>query len=343
MPEGWKLPDDYLGEFFVASSTATSVTLSPTIPLDEVQQAGVADRSVTWVLYELMPVDSYYAFADLYDPDAVDAEVEIRGKLQELMPPAKMRLSGASYDRLIDEYARDHRDADESRDPPERIWKQVRFVKLPPPIKVDSDDESPRAAPRYFDATGRAIPASLRAGEFDMTTGEFGPGEIAFDIGDVALLDKETADGLIEQGVAEEQKQVFIRELRDYAYEYHELFGRFATLDDSAIRLRVDRDTLVTTHGQAENSVAYRTAEETALKADLDRYTAERDALAAYLAQLTAQWTQLRQDLSLLYRTNNALASQLAKDQYNLTRMINSRTRTESTATAPQAPTPPGS
>jgi hypothetical protein len=341
MPEGWKLPDVYLGEFSVTASTPSSVTLAPTIPLDQDQQAEIQDRSATWTLYELMPVDSYYAFADLYDPDAVDPEADIRAKIQELMPPGKMRVTGPTYTRLIDEYARDRRDANEGTDPPERIWKHVRFVKLPKPIKVDSDDESPRAALRYFDATGRAIPASLRAGDFTVESGNFGPGEIEFDIGDEALLDKETADKLIEEGEAEELKQVYIRELRDYAYEFHELFGRFASLDDIAVRIEIDRDTLVTSHAQAETTMAYRTGEKTALKADLERYTAERDAVAAYLAQLTTQWQQLRKDLSVLYQTNNALASQLARDQYNLTRMINTRTRTESTATAPQAPTPP--
>jgi len=342
VPVGAKVPYVYLGEFSVAGKAGNSLTLRPTLPLDSAQQAQVRNADNTWVLYDLMPVDSYHAFADLHDPEAVDSEADFEAKIRALMPQATMGLSGPSYESLIAEYVRDRRQADETRDPPDRIWKQVRFLKVPDPIKVDSEDESPQAAMRYFDATGRAVPASLRMGDFDEDKGEFEPGEIEFDIGDVALLDKETADKLIEQGICEEQEQIFVRELRDYAYDFHEIYSRFVALDDDARRIQVDIDSLDVTNKNAEVHVTYRQGEKAELEADLKGMEAERDAVAEYLAALTAQWQQLRQDLSLLYRTNNALVTELTNGQYNLARAINAQTNvTESTAEAPQAPTPP--
>jgi hypothetical protein len=342
VPIGAKVPYTYLGEFSVTGKAANSLTLRPTLPLDSSQRAQVQNTDNTWVLYDLMPVDSYRAFADLRDPDAVDPDADFEAKIRALMPQATMGLSGPSYESLVAEYSRDHGQADETRDPANRIWKQVKFLKVPDPIKVDSDDESAQAAWRYFDATGRAVPASLRMGEFNEEKGEFEPGEIEFDISDVALLDKETADKLIEQGFCEEQKQIFVRELRDYGYDFHEIYSRFMALNDDAGRIQVDIDGLAIANTNADNHVTYRQDEQAELDADFKGLEAERDAVAEYLAELTAQWQQLRLDLSLLYRTNNALVSELANGQYNLARSINAQTNvTESTAESPQAPTPP--
>jgi hypothetical protein len=336
-PEGWKLPSTYLAEFQVAGKTPTSVTLAPTIPLDAEQQAEIRNRTSTWVLYELMPVDSYQAYAGLHDPDAVDPDADFRAKLQQLMPSARMSLVGPAYDRLIDEYARDRRTANPSVDPP-----KVRFLKVPEPIKVDSDDETAQFALRYYDATGRAVPASLRTGDFDPDTKGFSPGEIEFDIGDVALLDAETADGLIAEGVCEELESVFVRELRDYAYEFHEMYAGITDMNDHAVRITHDTSALVLAGRDAGLHVTYRTGEKDTLLADLKGYEADRDAVSQYLAALTAQWRQLQQGLSLLYRTNNALVADLTRHQYALARQINERTQqTEPTAESPGSPTPP--
>lgn len=405
VPVGDKVPYAYLGEFSVASKTGNSLVLRPTLPLDATQRAEVNNPNNTWVLYDLMPVDSYYAFHDLFDLekcetfvstndidddgglsneeftrglsseaakpeeeqvwfgdntsfDKVDenndgsvtpeevANADFESKIRAVMhePP---RLPDGSphpdYEVMIAEYSRDRRPADETKDAPARIWKTVRFqTDEHDPIKVDSDDESPQAAMRYFDATGRAVPASLRMGEFNELRGEFEPGEIEFEIGDVALLDKETADRLIDQDVCEEVEQIYIRELRDYAYDFHEIYGRFISLADDARRIEVDIGSLEVTNANADLHVTYRQGEQAELESDLNGMLAEQKAVTDYLAALTAQWNQLRQDLSLLYRTNNALAAELANYQAGLKRSIDAKTNvTESTAEAPQAPTPP--
>jgi hypothetical protein len=365
-PEGWNLPSAYLGEFQVEGKTQTQLTLKPTLPLDQVQTAEIRSGG-SWVLYELMPVDSYHAFASLRDETAADPDADFAAKMRQLLPAQKLGFVGPAYDRLINEYVRDRKPADLASDPPGRIWKRVRFIKAPEAIKVDSDDEQAQAALRYYDAMGRAVPAALRTGDVNETaiseaaTSEKGvihgiknlvsngniameAGEIKFDIDDEALLDSETADKLIADGVAEEIEAVFVRELRDYAFEFHDLYMRMIDLDDFASRLTYDTKVLVGAGDNANIRVVYRTGERDTLQADLDRFQAEREALAEYYAQLQAQHQQLMADLSLLYRTNNTLAAELARNQYNLARSINAKTQTtEPTESAPRGATPPPS
>lgn len=366
-PEEWSVPAVYLGEFQVEGPpTATSVTLKPTLPLDELQIEQIRSGG-TWVLYEHMPVDSYYAFAGLRDETAENPDVDFANKLRQLMPPTKLGVTGAAYDRLINEYVRDRKTANPASDPPERIWKRVVFKQSPQAIKVDSDDEQAQAAKRHYDATGRAVPAALRTGDVtedamaDAARSEKGviygiknlvssgdialePGEIKFDIDDEALLDSKTADDLIGSGVAEEVEAVFVRELRDYAFEFHDLYMRRINLNDFASRLTYDTRLLVGAGDQANIRVTYRTGERDTIQADLERFQAEKDALAEYYAELEAQHRQLMTDLSMLYRTNNALAAELARHQYNLARSINAQTQTtEPTESAPRGATPPPS
>ncbi|HHK40852.1 MAG TPA: hypothetical protein ENJ50_00415, partial [Planctomycetaceae bacterium] len=58
-----RLPGAYLGEFAVKKSDAKTVTLQPTRPLDQLQRR-VISPDFTWVLYESMPVDDHYVFAE---------------------------------------------------------------------------------------------------------------------------------------------------------------------------------------------------------------------------------------------------------------------------------------
>jgi hypothetical protein len=185
----------------------------------------------------------------------------------------------------------------------------------------------------------QGIKGLVSSGDIAMETGE-----IKFDIDDEALLDSETADELIRAGVAEEVEAVFVRDLRDYAYEFHDLYMRTIDLNEFAGRLSYDTKLLVGAGDNANIRVTYRTGEKDTLQADFDRFQAEKVALAEYYAQLDAQYKQLMADLSLLYRTNNSLAAELARNQYNLARSINAQTRTtEPTESAPRAAPPPPS
>ena len=365
-PEGWNLPYDYVGEFQVEGQTQTELTLKPTLPIDPVVARGIT-TGVPWVLYELMPVDSYHAFVGLRDETAENPDVDFANRMRQLMPAEKLRVVGPGYEQLINEYVRDRTPAQVGSDPPGRIWKRVRFKKAPEPIKVDSDDEQAQAALRYYDATGRAVPAALRTGDVKETAMSeaarnpdgvikgiktlvnsggiaMEPGEIKFDMEDEALLDAETADELIAANVAEEIEAVYVRQLRDYAFEFHDLYMRGIDLNNFATRLSYDTKILVGAGDNANIRVTYRTGERDTLQADFERFSAERAALAEYYAQLQAQHQQLMTDLSLLYRTNNALASELARHQYNLASRINAKTQTtQPTASAPRGATPPPS
>ena len=169
-------------------------------------------------------------------------------------------------------------------------------------------------------------------------------GEIEFDVGDEALLDAKTADELINAGVAQELESVFVRELRDYAFEFHDLYVRMMDLRDVAARITYDTKTLVLAGDNVQEHVTYRTGERDTLDADVKRFEAELAALTEYRDQLQAQYDQLMKDLSLLYRTNGALMGDLTRHQYNMARSINEQTQQpEPTERAPRAATPPPS
>jgi hypothetical protein len=113
-------------------------------------------------------------------------------------------------------------------------------------------------------------------------------------------------------------------------------------LNDHATRITYDTRTLVRAGDNANVHVTYRSGERDTLKADLQRFETEKDALADYFAALQAQHQQLLEDLSLLYRTNNALVADLTRHQYGLARAINERSRqTEPTEQPPRPPTAP--
>jgi len=340
-PDGWKLPGAYLGEFQVREATNVSVTLRPTLTLDTGQVAAIRSGG-TWMLYEMMPVDSYHVFAELYEPEAGDPQAEYVAKLRTLMPQAKMNCAGAEYEALIAEYARDRRKTERDRDPTERIWKKVKFLKEPKAVEVDAEGGPVRFAQANFDPTGRAVPASLRLGEFNLKDNAFQPGLAEFDIGDMAIMDGETANKLIQDGVCEEVELFYRRELRDYAFLFHEIFSRVKDAEDSSARIHRDTQTLVVTHGGAVKQVTYRTGERGKLQADLEGFKHERDMVHALLTALQKQWTQLRTDLNLLYRTNNALAAELARIQTGTARAIDQRSQyTGSGAAVPSAPSVP--
>ncbi len=61
---GYPKPVFYLGEFVVTQSQAGQVSLRPTLPLSDTQLQRIqSGKDASWMLYELLPIDSHHAFA----------------------------------------------------------------------------------------------------------------------------------------------------------------------------------------------------------------------------------------------------------------------------------------
>ncbi len=338
--DGWKVPGYYLGEFSVDEATDTDVTISAMLPLDPDQVQRIQQGGATWALYEVMPVDSHEAFAQMDDKEKRMVGMS-KEALAEYLPNV-FNWPADQYDKFLDSFARFNRDTTE-KDPPDDTWVLVKFLKKHA-IQVDSDSPESLLSgeARYFDSSGRALEARLRHGE---------DGNVTFEVGDTGIFDLDTADTLIADGVCEKVKPVYRRQLHDYPRFFRQTYLRLRELDESILRQRRDTEILVGLKVNTEGQAAARTAERDKLAADLKSFQAELAEVTAQTQALDAEWEKARLRLSELYRANLQLSAELTRIQSQLAEQINRRTATAAVETppqpaapqpaAPQPPTPP--
>ncbi|MCA9151783.1 MAG: hypothetical protein KDA92_20915, partial [Planctomycetales bacterium] len=112
-----KVPVFYMGEFKVVgdpNANPAALTLAATMPLSDSQIAQLDDANSTWVLYEIMPVDSHEVFAGA-TPEQVGALLALGA------------ADPASVQQSLQEYVRDQQQANDN-DPPERKWMEIEFT-----------------------------------------------------------------------------------------------------------------------------------------------------------------------------------------------------------------------
>ena len=308
-----KVPTVYLGKFAVSEVSPTTVTLVPTKPLREQQIAAMQDEQSSWRLLETMPVDSFDIFADLDET-----------QLQSLFAP-----------EVIDQYLKDRKPGDRGQDPGERLWMKVRFDR-DHEIAVDAPGEPPKSPQQDYNNVGQADPKWLRHGG----EGE-DRGKAKFTKGEEAIFDPETADDLINRGICEELDRVYVRELRDYDYLFESMHARAASLADTAETIRRDTEILIAEPdgaiAQVNKNIAYREQEINKLKADLAKFTYERDELVKYREAVEREQREVTNFLTSLYHTNLALVVELTAVSQRLEQSIDQRTReaAESAAAVP--------
>ncbi len=328
--DGWKVPGFYLGEYTVDEATDTEVTLSATIPLDPDQIQRIQQGGATWALYEVMPVDSHEAFAQM---DA--AEKRWLGMSKEALAeyfPNVFNWPPEQYDKFLDTFARFNRDVADT-DSPDDTWILVKFLKKHT-IPVDSDTAQSllEGEARYFDNSGRAVEARLRRGE---------DGTVTFEIGDTGCFDLDSATSLIDDGICEKIKPVYRRQLHDYARFFRETYYRHRELDESILRQRRDTDILVNLKTNVEAQAAAKQMDKDKLASDLVGFKTELNQVTSYTQMLDAEWEKSRVRLSELYRRNLELSAELTQVQAQLADEINRRTAAATGVTPPAAATPP--
>ena len=293
------VPSMYLGEFTVTSETPDGITMSPTIPLSEEQTAVLAAPQSTWMLVEMMPVDSHEILAELEED-----------QLRVLFPES-----------LVNEYIRDGKDADRNRDLPERIMVRVTFKK-PYKIDVDAPDEQMSLPSEDFNALGQAISPWLRQGG----DGE-DAGRVQFEVGDKAVLDVVSAEQLIAQEICDEDARIYKRPLWDFEYQFHDLYRRQAIVEDTISTTQQDIRRLEESIARTRQSIAYRNEERERLNEDKGHIEYERDQITNYRNALDNRYQETLRELSELYRNNRRRARRLALESRRHEETIEQRTR----------------
>ncbi|MEY4180284.1 MAG: hypothetical protein RLY70_3858 [Planctomycetota bacterium] len=295
-------PAVYVGEFQVTEVADLDVTISPTLPLDAQQASHLAPGGdVRWTIHEKMPTDNPEAFAGLDEP-----------KLRALLPNV-MQIEPARYEQLIQSYLRDGQEPAET-DPPARRWMEVEF-QAEHTETVDSATTQVDRDSRYFDDQGRALVPGLRSG-----------GPVKFTKQQKAILPLARAEELINAGTCKKVRDVYRRELKDYAASFHEIAVRMTYLADRIGEVTRQTATLVDAQKKAQAQIDYRTQEKAKLEQDLAKFQAEGTAVKAYAEQLVTAVNATRGRANELFRTNLALAAELAALQKQLADDINKRT-----------------
>lgn len=313
-------PRVYLGEFEATAVTANTVTLRPTIPLDQFQVAAM--RTGTWALYEICPTDSSEAIDELFKAFKTEVNEE---QLKNLIRKTPDTLA-ESYDRTIQQYARDGKPALPD-DPPARVWVKVKF-KAKYEVPVDSSAMQSGMESEYFDLNGLAIAPTLRKG-----------GTVEFKNGDFAIVNQQKADELIASGVCEKVESVYRRELHDYKHHFHEILVRTDYLTNRIAEVKRQVDILLEAQKRTQTQIDYRTQEKAKLQQDLAKFEFERNAVTEYRDALVARRDAVRARILELYKANLASAEELATMQQQMTDEINKRTLEAAESTSTSVPT----
>ena len=281
LPDVCRLPVFYLGQFRVTKVAEQVITVWPLKRLHPSQQQAIQKSpGATWVFYDLLPRDGHDVFKDLSKEALVSIFQDIGQDERE---------------KLLDEYLRDNQPA-ERTDAPDRLVKEVQFAKEHT-ISVDVEGEPP-GIERSFDSTGRAVLAHLRLGN-----------EVEFEEEDVARFDGETAQKLVDSGVAKftEKPATYRRALRSYQELFFEQSEQAESVEAQAKLVTADTQSLVEAATKVNERIAYREQEKGELAADLAKFTEEVSIINNYVQQLEASVQRLERDIQEIKEANQRL------------------------------------
>ena len=234
----------YIGQFKVTAVAEKQVSLEPMLAMTSQQLQRLTRSRGPWVLYDVMPVDNHYLFAELTDEEK--RAILPEGSVEEYIKNGEP----ATWEKLEE-------------------WGLEGFV-------VDEDG--------------------------------------------VPLIDDQGRKMLGVEGT-------YRRQLRDYRTVleiYHRQRTELTDLREAAER---DLQYISTALEDAKRQVAFRQQEVAALKADLAKYRAERDAVVAHHQAVEKKIGELQRGIELVMADNRAKAAQIARIQHEATRQIDERTR----------------
>lgn len=310
----------YLGEFQASEANAGDATLVSTMSLSTFDQRLIPGNE-PWILYERMPVDSQETFTSLGD-------VALVLRQNDFVDPAQ-------YPAVLADYQRDGQPATDA-DPPENVYAKVTFLKEHK-IKVDAmAGRSPViAGTDQFDSSGLALDRRLQQG---------GEGDVIFKVGDTAeiifegyidpsgAVVQEGAKQLAELQILQVNEKVYRRRLHDYAAEFKHIYNRSNEVR-AAIRVAEKEIATLTKEVElAEATTNLKVEEKKKLLEDKAKIVNETEKIAAYAAKLETSYREARTELSRLYRENAALHEQILAANTQLTREIEARSGSPTSA-----------
>ncbi len=134
---------------------------------------------------------------------------------------------------------------------------------------------------------------------------------VALDIGDVATFHPDTAKFLVDNNLAEVEKSIYMRPLRDYAHYFNDSHRQELLFEDAARVMKADTATLLAANAKALEQVTYRADEMEKLVADREGFRREAAAISVVETQAAARFAAARAKLSELYKSNLQLASNI--------------------------------
>jgi hypothetical protein len=302
--DGLPRPEFYLGEYKILQSQAGQVTLAPTLPLQSFQQEYIASGSAaSWMLYELMPVDSHEAFAaegskptpeEIFgrmDPDAIAklfADVPTENGLQQ---------------QIIDAYVRDGQRATANEEQA-AVWVQVNMLRGHS-VDVDSQEVANATVGSYYDSIGRSVDTRLKRD--DSPSVELTPEMNS----ELIVLKAEVAQELIDAGKAELVQRIYVRPLNDYEEAFNRNIVRAEELKERITLVQRETTEIGKANELGNEMITFRQVENQKLTNDLQGIQQENAVLSSSLTEANKQLDSLKKELSRMYRSIQARRNQL--------------------------------
>lgn len=297
------LPKFYLGEFKVVQSQAGQVTLAPTLPLQSFQTEYIASGSAdSWMLYELMPVDSHEAFAaegSKPTPEAIFGRMdqETIGKLF-----ADVATENGLQAQIIESYVRDGQraSANEERS---AVWSQVNILR-DHEIEVDSGGVA-NATETYYDMSGRSIDSRLKREDGSKVTLTDKMNS------ELIVIKAEVAQELKDAGKVAVVQEIYVRPLNDYEEAFNRNIVRAEELKERITLVQRETTEIGKANELGNEMITFRQVENEKLTNDLQGIQREVGVLNGSLTGANQRLSSLKKQMSEWYRTIQARRNQI--------------------------------
>jgi hypothetical protein len=301
-------PIFYLGEFVVTQSQAGQVSLKPTLPLLDSQNQRIASgNAASWMLYELLPIDSHEAFVEEGSEPSNEAAF---GRMDpEVIQGLFTGISDGMREKVIDAYVRDGLRATPN-DEPKSIWLQLKIL-ASSDIDVDSTEEANATVGGYFDSIGRSVDTRLqREGKKPVTMSEEMNRELIIFKED-NVTDRPLIKQLLDGNKAEILQRLYVRPLNDYEEAFNRLFVRSHELGERITLVQRESAEISKANQLGTEMIGFRQVENQKLAFDLENYQKEIAVLTAATESASQELDALKKRMSGLYQSIQTRRTQL--------------------------------
>jgi len=309
-------PLAYLGEFKVSNVAGNQVKLEPTRRMMSGQMQAFTNSPGPFALYEQMPIDLHAVWQEVKNGRA--------DKLPRFLDGAVVSAE------VLKEFQRDGDPPIEGTDLDERILVELKFTK-------DYSALTPAEQGELRNLGFNIVNLRTPAGD-DVKDAE---GKVvSVDISKVIQKDaiayfmRGLPDGrigpgrrLVEMGIAQEQRRMYSRQLRDYALLFRQVLAELPTLENrirdlvANITAKQDEKTKLDQDNMIQVAIYKLLQDEHA------KLLGERDAVVEYQLELADRLDQVRKQIAKLEAENQRLAKLVRQAQIEEADRINREAR----------------